>query len=76
MKITTEQLLKDIKNFKAGTKIELTGTIYTARDQAHKRLVELLNSNKELPIQLKDLQHLQEWMYIHRKCLITVLRFL
>jgi fumarate hydratase subunit beta len=54
MKITTEQLLKDIKNFKAGTKIELTGTIYTARDQAHKRLVELLNSNKELPIQLKD----------------------
>ena len=54
MKITIEQLLQNITDFKAGTKIELTGTIYTARDQAHKRLVELLNSGKELPIQLKN----------------------
>ncbi len=54
MKITIEQLLQNIKDLKAGTKIELTGTIYTARDQAHKRLVELLNSGKQLPIQLKD----------------------
>ena len=54
MKIAIEQLLQNIKTFKAGTKIELSGTIYTARDQAHKRLVELLNSGKELPIQLKN----------------------
>ncbi len=54
MKITIEQLLQNIETFKAGTKIELSGTIYTARDQAHKRLVELLNSGKQLPIQLKN----------------------
>lgn len=52
MKLTIEQLLQNIDKYKAGTKIELTGTIYTARDQAHKRLVELLNNKKELPINL------------------------
>lgn len=54
MKITTEQLLKNIDNYKAGTKIELSGTIYTARDQAHKRLVELLNDGKKLPLDLNN----------------------
>lgn len=54
MKITIEQLLRNIDKYKTGTKIELSGTIYTARDQAHKRLVELLNSKKELPINLKN----------------------
>ena len=34
----------------AGDYIYLTGTIYTARDAAHKRLVELLANNKPLPI--------------------------
>lgn len=53
MKLTIEQLLQNIDKYKAGTKIELSGTIYTARDQAHKRLVELLNDNKQLPINLK-----------------------
>ena len=54
MKITIEQLLQNIDKYKIGTKIELSGTIYTARDQAHKRLVELLNNGKNLPINLKD----------------------
>ncbi|MDD5282460.1 MAG: FumA C-terminus/TtdB family hydratase beta subunit, partial [Candidatus Omnitrophica bacterium] len=31
----------------------LSGTIYTARDQAHKRLVEAINSGKRLPIEIK-----------------------
>ena len=54
MKITIEQLLQNIDNYKAGTKIELSGTIYTARDQAHKRLVELIRQKKQLPINLKN----------------------
>ena len=54
MKITIEQLLQNIEIFKAGTKIELSATIYTARDQAHKRLVELIQQKKQLPINLTD----------------------
>ena len=54
MRIKIEDLLQNIETFKAGTKIELSGTIYTARDQAHKRLVGLLNDGKDLPIQLKN----------------------
>lgn len=42
--------LDDIKNLRAGDKVELTGVIYTGRDAAHKRLVELLNNNQPLPI--------------------------
>ena len=38
----------------AGDSILLTGTIYTARDAAHGRLINLLNEGKELPINVKD----------------------
>jgi len=54
MKLTIDQLLQNINDYRAGTKIELSGTIYTARDQAHKRLTELLTDNKQLPIQLQN----------------------
>jgi fumarate hydratase subunit beta len=33
--------------------VKLTGTIYTARDAAHARLVDLLDEGKELPIPLE-----------------------
>lgn len=43
----------DIKqNLKAGDAVELSGVIYTARDAAHKRLVALLGSSGELPVEL------------------------
>lgn len=54
MKMTIEELLKNINNIHPGDGIELSGTIYTARDQAHKRLVELLEAGKPLPINLKN----------------------
>lgn len=38
----------------AGEMILLSGTLYTARDAAHKRLNELLDQGKELPLPLKD----------------------
>lgn len=44
---------KDIERLKAGEEVLLSGVIYTARDQAHKRLVELINKNKKLPFQLQ-----------------------
>ncbi|MBN2184301.1 MAG: Fe-S-containing hydro-lyase [Candidatus Krumholzibacteriota bacterium] len=44
---------EDIKKLKAGDKVSLTGTVYTARDAAHARLVALLDDGKELPIPLE-----------------------
>lgn len=38
---------------KKGDKILFSGIIYTARDQAHKRLVELIKKGKKLPLELK-----------------------
>ena len=38
----------------AGEQVLLTGTIYTGRDAAHKRLVALLQDGKELPFDVKD----------------------
>jgi fumarate hydratase subunit beta len=44
---------KVIKNLKIGEEALLSGTFYTARDQAHKRLVELIKNRKRLPFDLK-----------------------
>lgn len=46
--------LEAISQLKAGEKIMVTGTLYTARDAAHKRLVETLQSGNKLPLNLKD----------------------
>ena len=43
---------KDAKSLRAGDYVYLTGTIYTARDAAHKRMAETLEKKEELPIQL------------------------
>ena len=44
----------DIKNLKAGDYVYLTGTIYTARDAAHKRMYESLCENKQVPMRLDN----------------------
>ncbi len=41
------------RKLRAGDKVSLTGVIYTARDAAHKRLVELLEAGKELPMPIE-----------------------
>ena len=43
-----------VKGLRVGGEILLTGEIFTARDAAHKRLVDLLDSGKELPVELRD----------------------
>lgn len=45
---------EEIANLKIGETVLLTGTMYTGRDAAHKRLVELINNKETLPIDLKD----------------------
>ncbi len=41
---------QDLTELRAGDCVTLTGTIYTARDCAHKRMISLLNDNKPLPV--------------------------
>lgn len=41
---------EDAKKLRAGDYVYLTGTIYTARDAAHKRMQETLLRGEELPI--------------------------
>ncbi len=45
--------MKNITNLKLGERFFFTGTIYTARDQAHKRLAEAIRQGRRLPIDLK-----------------------
>lgn len=53
-RITTPLTIDKVKELKAGDSVLLTGYIYTARDAAHKRLVELINEGKELPFDIED----------------------
>ncbi len=52
-KITTPLDDEVIINLKAGDSVSITGYIYTGRDAAHKRLIELIENGQELPIKLK-----------------------
>ena len=46
----TEEITADLK---AGDYVYITGTLYVARDAAHKRMMEVLDEGKELPIDIK-----------------------
>ncbi len=52
-KLKTPLTDEDVKDLKAGDSVLITGPILTARDAAHKKLVELLEANEPLPIDLK-----------------------
>ncbi len=51
--LNTPLKVEDIKELKAGDEVYITGYIYTGRDAAHKRLVELLDEGKELPFDVE-----------------------
>jgi fumarate hydratase subunit beta len=42
-----------LENLKAGDNVLISGTIYTGRDAAHKRLTDLIKKGKELPFDIK-----------------------
>jgi len=52
--MTIQELLSNIKNIKAGQRVLLSGTIYTARDAAHARIIDLINKEAKLPFGLKN----------------------
>ncbi len=50
--LTTPLRDEDVAKLRSGDVVFLTGTIYTARDAAHKRLVETLDRGEPLPFEL------------------------
>ncbi len=45
---------EDARKLKAGDIVEITGVIYTARDAAHKRMLENLDKGIDLPVDLTN----------------------
>lgn len=54
IRLETPLTEEKIKNLKAGDSVLLSGVIYTARDAAHKRLVELLDKGEKLPLDIEN----------------------
>lgn len=51
----TEPFTKEkVKNFRAGDKVLVTGTIYTARDAAHKRITGMLDRGENVPFAIEN----------------------
>lgn len=53
VKITAPLTDEVVEKLTIGQQVLITGKIYTARDAAHKKLVDLLNEGKPLPIDIK-----------------------
>ena len=52
-RITTPVSDELIEKLRAGDRVFITGSLYTGRDSAHKKLIDLVNEGKELPIDVK-----------------------
>ena len=52
-KLTTPVTKEDLAPLKAGDTVLLSGIVYTARDAAHKRMMERLDAGQELPFPVK-----------------------
>lgn len=53
-KITTPITSEVTKDLHIGDYVYISGTIYVARDAAHKRMIEALDRNENLPIDIED----------------------
>ena len=54
IKLNIPDDLEKLKTLKAGDEVKINGIIYSARDQAHARFFELLDTGRELPVPLKE----------------------
>lgn len=52
--LRTSEISKFSDKLKAGDRVLLSGTVYTARDAAHKRIKALIDNNKSLPFNLQN----------------------
>ncbi|MBQ8766055.1 MAG: fumarate hydratase C-terminal domain-containing protein [Clostridia bacterium] len=51
---STQDVIDNMSILKAGDRVVLSGTVYTARDAAHKRIIQLINSDDKLPFELNN----------------------
>lgn len=54
MKLTTPFTKEKVQSVKAGDTVYISGEIYTARDAAHKKMIEALERGEDLPIDIKN----------------------
>ena len=52
IELTIDELKTAVESLKAGDRVLLSGTVYTARDAAHKRIFELLDRGEALPFDI------------------------
>ncbi|HNY92891.1 MAG TPA: fumarate hydratase C-terminal domain-containing protein, partial [bacterium] len=52
IRITTPLTDDVVKKLRAGDSVFITGIIYTGRDAAHKRMVDLLDKGEPLPVDI------------------------
>ena len=52
IELTTDELKTATESLKAGDMVLLSGTVYTARDAAHKRIFELLDRGEAMPFDI------------------------
>lgn len=52
--LNTNNINEWVEKLEKGDRVYLSGTIYTARDAAHKKIVALLDENKQLPFEIKN----------------------
>ncbi len=53
VRLETPLTTEDLTGLEIGDKVLLSGSVYTARDAAHKRLVKLIEEGKDLPFDIR-----------------------
>ena len=52
--LNTSNINEWVGSLKAGNRVYLSGTVYTARDAAHKKIFELIDKGEKLPFELEN----------------------
>ena len=53
IRLTTPLKVEDVEKLRIGDQVLLNGIVYTARDAAHKRLIQLIEAGEKLPFELE-----------------------
>ncbi|MBR5309302.1 MAG: fumarate hydratase C-terminal domain-containing protein [Clostridia bacterium] len=51
-RLTTDNFREHLEEISCGDEVLLSGTVYTARDAAHKKIVSLINAGEKTPFEL------------------------
>ena len=64
--ITTPITEEKTKDLRSGDYVYITGTIYAARDAAHKRMIEALDRGEQLPIDIREMLRSTIWDHLRQ----------